>query len=77
MTQALVSLSERSNRLLNIVKAKYNLKDKSKAIETVIEHYVDCEGEPNLKQEFMDRIKRAEKGKFVRVANFAKHYGVK
>ena len=76
MTQALIHLSEKSNRLLNLVKAKYNLKDKSKAVETVIEHYVECEGEPNLKQEFVERIKRAEKGRFVRVSNFAKHYGV-
>ena len=76
MTQALIHLREETNQILNMVKAKYNLKDKSQAVEAVIEHYVACEGEPNLKQEFIERIKRAEKGKFVHVANFAKHYGL-
>ncbi|MBI4146307.1 DUF2683 family protein [Candidatus Woesearchaeota archaeon] len=76
MTQALISLSDDSNRVLNMVKAKFNLKDKSQAVEAVIEHYLECEGEPNLREEFIERIKKAEKGKFVRVDNFAKHYGV-
>lgn len=77
MTQALIHLSEEANRVLNLVKAKQGLKDKSQAVEVVIEHFVECEGEPNLKQEFIERINRAEKGKFVRVKSFAKHFGVK
>ena len=77
MTQALVQLTDNSNRVLNIVKAKYALKDKSEAIELVINHYVDCENEPELKPEFIERIKNAEKGKFVKVTDFAKHYGAK
>ncbi len=76
MTQALIQLSEDANKVLNMVKAKYNLKDKSEAVETVIEHYIECEGEPNFKEEFIERIKKAEKGKFVRVDDFAKHYGL-
>ncbi len=76
MPQALIELSDEANRLLNMVKAKYDLKDKSAAVETVIEHYVECEGEPNLRQEFIERIKRAEKGRFVRVDDFGKRYGV-
>lgn len=75
MTQALISLSEEANKVLNLVKAKFNLKDKSQAVETIIEHYVECEGEPNLREEFIERIKKAEKGKFLRVDNFAAHYG--
>jgi hypothetical protein len=59
-----------------MVKARYALKDKSQAVEMVIEHYVECEGEPDLKQEFIERIRRAERGKFVRVADFGKRYGV-
>ena len=76
MTQALIQLSKEANHVLNVVKAKYNLKDKSAAVETVIEHFIECEGEPDLKEEFIERIKKAEQGKFVRVANFAKHYGL-
>jgi len=76
MPQALVSLSDGANRLLNLVKAKYGLKDKSAAVEVVIEHYVECEGEPDFREEFLARIQKAEKGKFIRVDNFAKHYGI-
>ena len=76
MTQALIHLSDEANKLLNIIKAKYNLKDKSEAVAVVIGHYVDCEGEPDFKEEFIERIKKAEKGKFVRVNDFGKQYGV-
>jgi hypothetical protein len=36
MKQARVKMSDRTNQILNIVKAKYNLKDKSAAIELVV-----------------------------------------
>lgn len=75
MKQALIHLSEEANKVLNIIKAKHNLKDKSAAIEAVIEYYIESEGEPDLKEEFIERIKKAEKGKFIRVDDFAKHYG--
>ena len=75
MTLALVQLSENSNRVLNIVKAKYNLKDKSQAIEAVIHHYIDCQDEPELRPEFVARISKAESGRFVKVADFRKRYG--
>ena len=74
MTQALIQLSKEANTVLNIVKAKQNLKDKSAAVEAIIEHYIECKGEPDLKEEFIERIKRAEKGAFTRVDNFAKHH---
>ena len=76
MVQALVELDENENRVLNIIKAKYGLKDKSEAIQKIIQYYVDNENEPELKPEFIERIKKAEKGKFIKISNFAKHYGV-
>ncbi len=76
MTQALINIKEDTNKIINIVKAKHGLKDKSEAIEYIIEHYIECEGEPNLKKEFIERIQRAEKGKFIKVEHFGKRYGV-
>ena len=76
MVHALVELDENTNRVLNIVKARFGLKDKSEAIKTIIQYYVETEAEPELKPEFMERIKKAEKGKFIKVNNFTKHYGV-
>lgn len=75
MTQALIQLSNDSNRVLNLVKAKYDLKDKSEAVEIVIKHFVECEGEPSFQEEFIKRVEKAEKGKFVKVKNFVEHYG--
>ena len=76
MVQALIELDENANRVLNIIKAKMGLKDKSEAVKAVIEYYIEKESEPELRPEFIERIKKAEKGKFIKVSNFAKHYGV-
>ena len=75
MVQALIKLDGDTNRVLNIVKAKFGLKDKSEAIKTIIHYYVEHEAEPELRSEFIERIKKAEKSKFIKVSDFAKHYG--
>jgi hypothetical protein len=36
MVQATIKISEDSNQILNIVKAKYKLKDKSTAIDFIV-----------------------------------------
>ena len=65
MVQAMIDISKQANQILNIVKAKHNLKDKSKAIEKVILEYGEDLLEPELKPEFIQKIKRIEKeGKF-------------
>ena len=75
MVQALIEIDENENRVLNIVKAKLGLKDKSEAVKAIIEYYIENEGEPELRPEFITRINKAEKGKFVKVSDFSKHYG--
>jgi len=76
MVQALVELDENTNRVLNIVKAKYGLKDKGEAIQIVVERYIEEENEPELRPEFIEKIKQIEKQKSVRVKDFAKRYGL-
>jgi len=56
MVQALVELDESTNRVLNIVKAKYNLRDKGEAIKFVISEYVDMADEPELRPEFIETL---------------------
>ena len=77
MVQALVEIDKNTNRVLNIVKAKYNLKDKGEAIKLVVSEYIDCEGEPELKPEFVEEIERISRQKSIRVDDFAKRYGLK
>ena len=75
MVQALVTLDDETNRVLNVVKAKHRLKDKAEAIEFVVHRFVEFE-EPELKPEFVEKIKRIEKQPNIRVNNFAKKYGL-
>ena len=77
MVQALVEIDENTNRVLNIVKAKYNLKDKGEAIKLVVSEYIDYEGEPELKPEFVEEIQRISRQKRIRVDDVAKRYGLK
>ena len=76
MVQALIEIYENTNRVLNIVKAKYDLKDKGEAIQFVVEKYIEEENEPELRPEFIEKMKRIEKQKSIRVKDFAKRYGL-
>jgi Protein of unknown function (DUF2683) len=67
MVQAVVKLSEHSNRILNIVKAKYGLRDKSEAIEKITTEYEQEILEPELRPEFIASVQEAQKGKFKKV----------
>ena len=76
MVQALVKLGDNTNRVLNIVKAKYGLKDKSEAIEFVVTKYIEYEDEPDLRPEFIEKMKEIEQQESIRVDDFAKRYGL-
>ena len=65
MVQAIVNLGEYEDRVLTIVKGKFGFKNKSEAINFVIDRYEEELLEPELKPEFVKRIKTLEtKGKF-------------
>ncbi len=67
MVQAVVKLSDHANRILNIVKAKYDLNDKSEAIEKIAMEYEQEILEPELRPEFVTSVRGAQKGKFRKV----------
>lgn len=77
MVQAMVNISENANQILNIVKAKHNLKDKSEAIEKVVMEYGGDFLEPELRPEFIQKIKSREKEPTVKVKDFKKHFGLR
>ncbi|MFT4308076.1 MAG: DUF2683 family protein [Candidatus Woesearchaeota archaeon] len=60
----MIAIGERTNRVLNIVKAKYGLKDKSQAIELVVSDYEAQFLERELRPEFVEKIERVEKDGF-------------
>ena len=78
MVKNVIDLDERESRVINIVKAKYGLKDKSQALSVIIKRYEESELEPQLRPEFVKEIEETlKKGKFVKVKNFADEYGLK
>jgi len=76
MVQALVELDNNTNRVLNIVKAKFDLKDKGEAIKYVVSEYIEFENEPELKPEFIVKMEKIKKQKSIKVNNFASRYGI-
>jgi hypothetical protein len=58
--QARVKISDRTNQVLNIVKAKYNLKDKSAALDLVVAQYEEKILESKYKPEFIKEMLDSE-----------------
>ena len=58
MVQAIINIDEYTNRILNIVKAKYGLKDKSSAIEFMAMQYEEEILEPELRPEYIEKAKK-------------------
>jgi Protein of unknown function (DUF2683) len=78
MVKNVINLDERDSRVINIVKAKYGLKDKNQALSVIIRRYEECELEPQLRPEFVKAIEQTlKKVKFVKVKDFAEEYGLK
>jgi hypothetical protein len=76
MVKSIINMTERESRIINIVKAKYGLKDKSQALSLILKHYEECELEPQFRPEFIKEIDEArKKGKFVEIKDFAKEFG--
>ncbi len=60
MVNALIQINENANRVLNIIKAKYGLNDKSEAVNLMAEQYEEEILEPELRPEFVEKIKKNE-----------------
>jgi len=72
MVQAVINIDEDTNRVLNIVKAKFGLKDKSQAISLVVGEYKEISLEPELRPEYKLRLSNIIKGKHLSRAEFEK-----
>jgi hypothetical protein len=74
MVKAIVDISEKANRILNIIKAKEALKDKSDAINLIVSIYAQELLEPELRPEFIKELLEAQKEKTIKVKDFSEHY---
>lgn len=75
MVKAMVELDKEANRIINIVKAKYGLRDKSQAVNRLVLEYGDMLLEPPLRPEFVAKMRKRRKEKIIGVPDFSKRYG--
>lgn len=75
---ALLNISENANRVLNTIKVKYQLKDKSQVVEHLVNKYIEDSDDRELRPEFIEELKRASKEKCILVeTSLAERYGLK
>jgi len=75
MVQAMININDNSNRVLNIVKAQFGLKDKSEAIEFIVDRYEETFLEPELKPDYKKKLDKIIKGKHLSRKEFEKRVG--
>jgi len=71
MVQNIINLGEREDRILNIVKAKFGLKNKSEAVAIIVKIYENSFLEPELKPEYIEKLQQLEKQKGIPFKNIA------
>ena len=63
MVQAIINLDKNADRVVNVVKGKYGLKNKSEALKHIIEEYENSFLEPELRPEYLDKLGKIRKQK--------------
>lgn len=66
MVQSIIDINEREDRILNIVKAKFGLKNKSEAVSLIAKIYEDSFLEPELRPEYIEKLEKIRKGKYIK-----------
>ena len=80
MVQAIINISGKANRVLNIIKARYNLKDKSQAINVMAEEYEELVFEPQIKNSYIKKLNKVSKERKIKVGSmkdFDKMFNIK
>ena len=60
MIQAMIEIPNEANQILNIVKARYNLKTKSEAIAKIVIEWGVNIIEPELRPEYLEKLRKIE-----------------
>ena len=80
MVKAIVEIDEEANKVINVLKAQYGLKDKSQAINEMAKQYRVLVLESEVKPEYLKRLEKIHKEPIIRIGNtgdFRKKYGLK
>ncbi len=66
MVQMIVNLNEYEDRILNIVKGKFGVKNKAEAVSLVIDKFGEELLEPGLRPKYIKKLKKIDKEKGIR-----------
>jgi hypothetical protein len=80
MVKAIVDIDEEANKVINVVKAEYDLKDKSQAINEMAKQYRVLVLESEVRPEYLKKLEKIRKEPIIRIGsvrNFRNKYGLK
>lgn len=66
MVQNIINLSEKEDRILNIVKAVHGLKTKSEAVALITKSYEENFLKLELKPEYIEKLDKIRKGRYIK-----------
>jgi hypothetical protein len=66
MVQAIIELGEYEDRILTVLRGKFGMKNKSEAVNFVINKYSEELLEPNLRPEYIEKLNKIEKQKGIK-----------
>ncbi|MCF7910495.1 DUF2683 family protein [Candidatus Pacearchaeota archaeon] len=76
MVKSIVNIDENANRIINIVKAKENLKDKSEVINLILNLYGKELLEPELRPEFIKELLAAQNEETQKIDDWDNYFGL-
>ncbi len=80
MVKAIVDIDVEANKVINILKAQYGLRDKSQAINKLAKEYREIVLESEFRPEYIRRLLEVQKEPIIRVGrppDLRKRYGLK
>ena len=80
MVKAIVEIDEEANKVINLLKAQYGLRDKSQAINKMAKQYKEIVLDSEFSAEYIRKLMEIQKEPIIRVGSTAelrKRYGMK
>lgn len=80
MVKAIVDIDDEANKVINILKAQYGLRDKSEAINKMAKQYKEIVLESELRPEYIRKLIEIQKEPIIRIGSageLRKRYGLK
>jgi Protein of unknown function (DUF2683) len=80
MVKAIVDIDEEANKVINILKAQYGLRDKSQAINQMAKSYKEIVLESEFRPEYIRKLMEIQKKPIIRIGTtgeLRKRYGLK